>query len=99
MKRSRMIQWLIAGMLMTLATAPAAAQRTVTLAVDNMSCASCPYIVEQSLERVDGVVDATVSFEEHTVVVRYDNAQTDVDALTHATGDAGYPSRVAEQQP
>lgn len=91
-----MIRWLLAGMLMMLATAADAGQRTVTLAVDNMSCASCPYIVEQSLERVDGVLDAAVSFEERTVVVRYDSTRTDVDALTRATGDAGYPSRVAE---
>lgn len=99
MKRSRMIQWLIAAMLMMLAPTAEAGQRSVTLAVDNMSCASCPYIVEQSLERVDGVVDATVSFEDRTAVVRYDDTQTDVDALTRATGDAGYPSRVAEQRP
>lgn len=94
-----MTRWLIAGMLMTFTSAVAAPPQTLTLAVDNMSCASCPYIVEQSLERMDGVVDATVSFEERTVVVRYDNTQTDVDALTRATGDAGYPSRVAEPRP
>lgn len=96
MKRSSMARWLIAGTLMMLATAAAAAQRTVTLAVDNMSCESCPYIVEESLERVNGVLDATVSFEERTAVVRYDDGRTGVDALTRATGEAGYPSRIAE---
>lgn len=96
MSRSSMTRWLIAGTLMMLATAAAAAERTVTLAVDNMSCESCPYIVEKSLERVDGVVDARVSFEERTAVVRYDDNRTGVDALTRATGDAGYPSQIAE---
>lgn len=99
MNRSSMTRWLIAGTLLILATAAAAAERTVTLAVDNMSCESCPYIVEKSLERVDGVVDARVSFEERTAVVRYDDTRTGVGALTRATGETGYPSQIAEQPP
>lgn len=96
MKHSNRIRWMLAGTLIVLATTAAAAERSVTLAVENMSCKSCPYIVEKSLERVDGVIDATVSFEKRTAVVRYDNARTDVDALTRAAGEAGYPSRIVE---
>lgn len=87
---------MLGGALVLLVTSVPAAQRTVTLAVENMSCASCPYIVEQSLERVDGVVDAQVSFEERTAVVRYDDSRTGIDVLTRATEEAGYPSRIAE---
>lgn len=97
MQRWNPVRGLIAGMLMMLAVAAAAAERSVTLAVDNMTCASCPYIVEKALERVDGVVDATVSFEQRSARVRYDDTRTGVDALTEATAGAGYPSRVAEQ--
>lgn len=96
MKRWHQIRWLLAGALMMFATAATAAERTVTLAVENLTCASCPYIVEKSLERVDGVVAATVSFEQRTASVRFDDSRTDVDALTRATRDAGYPSRLAE---
>ena len=32
-----------------------AAEKTVTLAVNNMYCADCPYIVKKSLESVPGV--------------------------------------------
>lgn len=96
MKRWHRIRWLLAGTLMMFATVATAAERTITLAVENMTCASCPYIVEKSLERVDGVVDATVSFEQRTASVRFDDSRTDVDALTRATGDAGYPSRLAK---
>lgn len=95
MKRSTPGRLALAGALL-LATGAAAAERSVTLAVDNMSCASCPYIVEKSLERVDGVIDASVSFEERTAVVRYDDNRATIDALTRATANAGYPSRVAE---
>lgn len=96
MKRSTPGRLALAGALLLLATGAAAAERSVTLAVDNMSCASCPYIVEKSLERVDGVIDASVSFEERTAVVRYDDNRATIDALTRATANAGYPSRVAE---
>lgn len=96
MKPANTIRWPLAGALLLLATGAAAAEQRVTLAVENMTCASCPYIVEKSLERVDGVIAATVSFEQRTAVVRYDDTRTRIDALTRATANAGYPSRLAE---
>jgi len=72
-----------------------AAQQTVTLAVENMDCVSCPYIVKQSLKRLSGVRDVIVSFENKTATVTYDDAATGVAALIAATTDAGYPSHVA----
>jgi len=40
-----------------------AAEKTVTLAVDNMYCSACPHIVKQSLAKVAGVATAAVSYE------------------------------------
>ncbi|MBA1148866.1 mercury resistance system periplasmic binding protein MerP [Ectothiorhodospiraceae bacterium WFHF3C12] len=77
--------------------APAfAAERTVTLDVENMTCASCPYIVEKSLTRVSGVTATAVSFDEKTATVTFDDAVTSIDALTRATAAAGYPSSVRD---
>ena len=56
----------------------AATERTVTLTVDNMSCASCPYIVKQSLAAVPGVKDVSVSFRNKTANVTFDGARTNV---------------------
>ena len=72
-----------------------AAERTVTLAVENMYCDACPYIVKQSLARVPGVEKVVVSFEQKTATVTYDDQKTAPDALTSATTQAGYPSRVS----
>ena len=36
-------------------SAALAAEKTVTLTVNNMYCADCPYIVKKSLESVPGV--------------------------------------------
>ena len=68
------------------------AEKTITLAVKNMYCADCPFIVKKSLERVPGVAKATVSFKDKTAVVVYDDSKVGVTALTAATANAGYPS-------
>lgn len=78
--------------LLALSSAAFAAQQTVTLAVQNMYCEACPYIVKKTLERVPGVAKVTVSFKDKTAVVVYDDAKADVKALTDATAGAGYPS-------
>ena len=69
-----------------------AADRTITLAVNNMDCAACPSIVKGSLEAVPGVVKIVVRFNEKTATVVYDDAKADVNQLTSATTKAGYPS-------
>ena len=68
--------------------------RTVTLGVDNMYCEACPYIVKQSLAKLPGVESVVVSFETKTVRVTYDDQKTTPAALTSATTQAGYPSKV-----
>ena len=81
----------IAAMLFS-ASGANAAQKTVTLAVENMNCATCPYIVKQSLAAVPGVEEVKVSFEKKTAMVTFDDAKTNVEALTDATFETGYPS-------
>ena len=72
----------------------AATERMVTLQVDNMYCASCPYIVKHSLAAVPGVKDVSVSFRDKTAIVTFDSTRTNVVALTDATFAMGYPSEV-----
>ncbi|GAC1337739.1 MAG: mercury resistance system periplasmic binding protein MerP [Beijerinckiaceae bacterium] len=69
-----------------------AGETTTTLAVKNMDCALCPHTVKASLEAVPGVAKAVVSYRDKTAVVTYDDAKTNVQALTNATTNAGYPS-------
>jgi mercuric ion binding protein len=83
---------IVIGLGMLASSSAIAAERTVTLAVHNMFCAACPFIVKKSLEAVPGVAKATVSYKDKTAVVTYDDARVDVSALTAATTNAGYPS-------
>lgn len=85
----------LAAMLLASA-ATFAAERTAALAVENLTCPSCPYILKQSLKRLPGVKHVEVSFEQKTALVTFDDAKTDVVALTKAAHDAGFPSRPIE---
>jgi len=69
-----------------------AGQQTVTLAVENMTCASCPYIVRKAMASVPGVTKVDVSYERKTAVVTFDDAKTTIDAVAHASASAGYPT-------
>lgn len=69
-----------------------AGEKTVTLAVQNMDCVTCPFTVKSSLQAVPGVAKVNVSFADNTAVVTFDDAKTAVPALIAATTNAGYPS-------
>ena len=69
-----------------------AAEKTVTLAVQHMTCAACPRTVKASLQAVPGVTNVVVSAEDKTAVVTFDDSKAEVNALVKATTNAGYPS-------
>jgi mercuric ion binding protein len=68
--------------------------QTVTLDVQNMTCAVCPITVKKALERVSGVTNAKVDFDKKTASVSFDPDKANLATLTKATADAGYPSSV-----
>lgn len=69
-----------------------AATKTVTLSVPGMTCAACPITVKKALTKVEGVTKTKVSFENREATVTFDNTKTNLQALTRATQNAGYPS-------
>jgi mercuric ion binding protein len=89
-----MAKMLVAAAAVLFLTSPSAfgAEKTVTLALENMTCSACPHIVKGSLSAVSGVSRVVVSFEDKTATITYDDAKTATPALVHATTDAGYPS-------
>jgi len=76
------------------AKAAAATTQTVTLGVEGMTCVSCPATVKKSLTRLDGVVDAEVSFDPPRAVVEFNSAKLSSNDLVEATAAVGYPSHV-----
>lgn len=86
---------LLIAMLAVLSVAAlAAAPKTVTLDVQNMTCELCPITVKKSLEKVSGVSVVKVNFNQKTATVTYDPDKAQPESLTRATTNAGYPSTV-----
>mgnify|MGYP001183572446 CR=1 FL=1 len=94
------LRTLITALLVTAASmgTALAEQRTVILTVENMTCATCPYIVKKALSNVPGVEKATVAYEEKTATVSFDDATAQVPDLIAATTNAGFPSRLASDK-
>ena len=71
------------------------AQRTVTLEIDGMTCASCVARVEKALGKVEGVASAQVNLATETAQVRVARGIVGVDVLVAAVERAGYAARAA----
>lgn len=65
----------------------------IRLSVQGMSCAGCVAGVENALKSVEGVMEANVSFADHTAQVK---GFVDADALKKAVRNAGYDAAVME---
>jgi mercuric ion binding protein len=91
-----MLRFLALLPLLLSASAAAAAERTLTLAVENMTCALCPTTVRTAIERVAGVKDVQVDIETKTAVVVFDDAEATDQDIAEASRQAGYPATVEE---
>ena len=72
----------------------AAPPQTVTLAVENMTCGTCPIVVRKALERVPGVSSTAIDFDKKTAAVTFDPDKTTSARLTQATIEAGFLSQL-----
>ncbi len=66
--------------------------QSVTLELQNMTCAMCKFTIKKALQGVDGVAEASVDYDTKTAKVIFSPQKTNVDALIKATTDAGYPA-------
>ena len=66
--------------------------KTVTLDVQKMDCPMCKITIRKALEKVAGVKKATVDYDAKTASVTFDAGMTNIEVLTQATTNAGYPS-------
>lgn len=69
----------------------------VSLHIDGMTCASCAAAVRTALRRLDGVSEATVSFDDKRARVVYDPSRVTPERMVQAVNDLGYRARVEEE--
>ena len=68
--------------------------RSITIAVDGMSCASCVARVEKALKGADGVTSANANLAGGTATVGLSD-DADTAAIVAALNQAGYPAHLA----
>ncbi|MBM7624708.1 heavy metal translocating P-type ATPase [Sporohalobacter salinus] len=61
-----------------------------TLKIADMTCAACAQRVEQALNDVEGVTEATVNFATEKAIVKYKSEQVNVEDLVNIVEDTGY---------
>jgi Cu+-exporting ATPase len=65
-------------------------ERSITLPIAGMSCASCVAKVEKALRNVPGVIEASVNFATEKATVRFAEGQVIPDSLKEAVRHIGY---------
>lgn len=70
--------------------APAAQWIEVTLNVEGMTCEGCENAIKAGVETLDGIATVESSFEEGWTKVKYDKAQTSMEAIEGKITDTGY---------
>jgi copper chaperone len=63
---------------------------SVLLSVKGMSCAHCKGVVEQTLKRVPGVIQADADVGAGTVAVHFDGEKVSLETLKEVIANAGY---------
>ena len=94
MRRFTLSSLPVLGMVITAGIAFAAPPQTATLAVENMTCGTCPIVVKKALEKVPGVSATAVDFDKKIATVTFDPEKATTARLAQATTEAGFPSKL-----
>jgi periplasmic mercuric ion binding protein len=94
MRRFTLSSLAVLSMLLAAGAAFAAPPQTATLAVENMTCGTCPIVVKKALEKVSGVSATSIDFDRKTATVTFDPDKASTARLTQATTEAGFPSKL-----
>ncbi len=68
--------------------------QSVTLDMQNMTCAMCKVTIKKALQGVEGVQKVSVDGDSKIADVTFDPQKTSIEALIKATTNAGYPATV-----
>jgi copper chaperone CopZ len=64
--------------------------KSVTIPVEGMACDSCAARITKNLTSIDGVLGATVSFDEKSAVIQYDSRKLEPKRLASAITGLGF---------
>lgn len=64
--------------------------KTITLAVEGMTCTGCENTVKASVEKIPGIASANASFKDKTVVIAFDSTRAGINDMSTAITTVGY---------
>lgn len=67
-----------------------AVMKSVAIPVEGMACDSCAERITKNLARIDGVLDAKVSFDDKRAVIQYDARKLEPKRLASAISGLGF---------
>ena len=69
-----------------------------TFSVKGMHCASCVGVIERSLKKVDGIIDANVNLATEKATVTFDKGKVNDEKIASAVANAGYKVLLNEEE-
>jgi copper chaperone CopZ len=64
--------------------------KSVKIPVEGMSCTSCAARIKKNLVGIDGVLAASVSFDEKSAIIQYDGRKLEPNRLASAISGLGF---------
>ena len=95
----QLVRMALFGYVLSFTNVAMAAEQTITLAGEGMTCSMCPKTVQKAINAVPGVSQCTASYEDKvgTAVVTFENSVTSIDTIVAASTEIGYPAQLATQ--
>lgn len=67
------------------------------LKVQGMHCASCAMLIDEELEELDGVRQATTSYVKQKTEVEFDDARVGIGSIIAKVAELGYSAEPAQE--
>ncbi len=68
----------------------AVTEKTAKFSIENMTCKMCDITVRKAMEKVDGVIKATVDYDTKTATVIYNPSKAKIEDIAKASTNVGY---------
>ena len=69
----------------------------LNLKVGNMWCPACAWLIDQSLEKTDGIIASRCNFSTDRIQIEYNPIRTSPDQIIQSIGKLGYKAMVPEE--
>ena len=95
----QLLRMALFGYVLSFTTVAMAAEQTITLVVEGMTCSMCPKMVQEAINAVPGVSQCNASYEDKvgTAMVTFEDTVASIDAIIGASVMVGYPAQLATQ--